>query len=132
MDLRKMIVCAAALLAGCGESSICNDASVLKTLQEVYERDMFGPMVKPIPGVFTVQADSSTFVSKNKETGETRCKVLIKTDYIKSTGRPLSEDELSRIRDNAVKNNTPLIKEEMVAYLVERLGSSKFYVTLAP
>lgn len=118
------------LLTACGESAVCSDAGVLKSLQEVYDKDMFGPMQPRIPGVFNIQADTATFVSVDKQRGATRCKVIIRTDYLK-TVRPLTDAELAKIKEDRASSNLPLTKDELVAYSVEKLGSSKFYVTLS-
>jgi hypothetical protein len=112
----------AATVAACGGESVCSNSGVLQTVEKLFAQQQFGlPQVpsKVPPNVFVVQSKSATLASIDKQSGQTRCSVLITTDVIE-WGKAIGREAAIAKRD------------DLVTYIVQPLASGQNYVTLLP
>lgn len=118
-------------LYGCGASSPCTDTSVLAKVKELFDKQELGQFIEG-PKVFIPQPKSATLVSTDKESGKSRCSVLITADIIEMMllTQQASESDIPKIREEAPKNGLPLTQDHLVSYIVQPLASGQNYVTL--
>lgn len=78
------------------------------------------------------ESKSATLVSTDKESGKSRCSVLITADIIEMMllTKQASESDIPKIREEAPKNGLPLTQDHLVSYIVQPLASGQNYVTL--
>lgn len=122
---------AAFLITGCTNSSPCTDTSVLAKVKELFDKQELGQFIEG-PKVFIPQSKSATLVSTDKESGKSRCSVLITADIIEMMllTKQASESDIPKIREEAPKNGLPLTQDHLVSYIVQPLASGQNYVTL--
>ncbi len=129
-----IILLLAVTLAACGGESVCSNSEVLKTVKKLFEQRQFGQFFQVPPNVFIIQNKSATLASIDKQSGQTRCSVLVTTDILEMR-RSIdhqSEADLAKLKEEASKNGLALNNEELVHYLVQPLASGQNYVTVLP
>jgi hypothetical protein len=77
-----ILLALAATVAACGGESLCSNSGVLQTVKKLFEQRQFGQFFQVPPNVFIIQNKSATLASIDKQSGQTRCSVLITTDHI--------------------------------------------------
>lgn len=126
-------VLAMLVLSGCGGQSVCADGEVLKTVKKLFDQQQFGQFIQPPPSAFLVQEKTATLTSTDKQGGKSHCSVLIRTDlveFMKLNGT--TEADIAKIREEAPKRGVPLIKDDLVNYIVQPLASGQNHVTVLP
>lgn len=120
-------------LAACGSEKLCSDKAVLTTVKELFDKQELGQFIEG-PKVFMPQPKSATLVSIDKESGKSRCSVLITADIIEMMllTKQASESDIPKIREEAPKKGLPLTQDHLVSYIVQPLASGQNYVTLLP
>jgi hypothetical protein len=118
-------------LAACSGGSPCTDSAVLAKVKELFDKQELGQFIEG-PKVFTPQPKSATLVSTDKESGKSRCSVLITSDIIEMMllTKQASESDIPKIREEAPKKGFPLTQDHLVNYIVQPLASGQNYVTL--
>jgi hypothetical protein len=128
------IVLLASLLAGCSESAVCSKPGVLATVKQLFEEQEFGKYFQMPPGIILLQEKTATYLSSDKQTNAARCSVIVTVDLlqlIKAT-QPLSDEQVARIKQNAVKTRQETSKDNLVNYAVQPLASGESYITMLP
>lgn len=121
----------ASFVSGCGADAVCGKPDVLETVKKLFDRQELGQFIEG-PKVFTPQPKSATLVSTDKESGKSRCSVLITSDIIEMMllTKQASERDIPKIREEAPKKGFPLTQDHLVTYIVQPLASGQNYVTL--
>ncbi|UYO50260.1 hypothetical protein KQX64_06710 [Rhodopseudomonas palustris] len=122
------------LLTGCGKSAICSKPDVLTTVRQLFEEHEFGKAFQMPPGTILVQEKTATYLSSAEQTNAARCSVIVTVDLlqmIKAT-QPLSDDQVARIKQNAVNTGQETSKNNLVNDTVQNLASGESYVTMLP
>ncbi|MEH2521986.1 hypothetical protein V1279_007559 [Bradyrhizobium sp. AZCC 1610] len=128
------VVLLASLLAGCGEPAVCSKPDVLATVRQLFEEREFGKFFQMPAGVILLQGKTATYLSSDKQTNAARCSVIVTVDLlqmIKAT-QPLSDEQVARIKENAVKTGQETSKNDLVNYMVQTLASGESYITMLP
>jgi hypothetical protein len=128
------VVLLASLLAGCAESAVCSKPDVLATVKQLFEDQEFGKFFQMPPRVILLQEKTATYLSSDKQTNAARCSVIVTVDLlqlIKAT-QPLSDEQVVRIKQNAVNTGQETFKDNLVNYTVQTLASGESYITLLP
>jgi hypothetical protein len=127
-----ILLALAATVAACGGESVCSNSGVLQTVKKLFEQRQFGQFFQVPPNVFIIQNKSATLASIDKQSGQTRCSVLITTDHIewRRSINQESEANLAKLKEEAPQNGLVLTTEDLVHYLVQPLASGQNYVTM--
>lgn len=128
------VVLLASLLAGCGESAVCSKPDVLTTVKQLFEEQEFGKFFQMPPGIILLQEKTATYLSSDKQTNAARCSVIVTVDLLQmiKTTQPLSDEQVARIKQNAIKTGQETSKNNLVSYMVQTLASGESYITMLP
>ena len=133
--MEKIALATALMLlpTGCGKGAdaLCTHRSVHETVRElVGEQELGAAGVRLIPNAFSVRPDSATYVSTDKQTNTVRCSVAVVTDIFQLMSFGESEEDIQKLRAEAIKKGFPLSKETIVHFTVQTLASGQLYVVL--
>ena len=107
---------------------------MLATVKQLFEEQEFGKFFQMPPGIILLQEKTATYLSSDKQTNAARCSVIVTVDLlqlIKAT-QPLSDEQVARIKQDAVKTRQETSKDNLVNYTVQRLASGESYITMLP
>ena len=104
---------------------------MLAKVKELHDKQGFGELTAAPPNAFTVQPKSATSVSIDKTSRKNRCSVVITADGIEVMRftQQATEDEISKMKEEAPKRGLSLTKDYLVHYIVQPLASGQNYVT---
>lgn len=122
----------AAIVTACGQTSVCTNPEVLKTLQKIFEEREFGQFVKLPAGVTTVKKGTATFSSNDSRTNVTRCSAVITVDLLQvlKNFQGFSEEDIAKTKEQAFANGQKTDVDNLIQYTVQTVRSGEHFVTI--
>lgn len=123
-----------AALASCGETNVCGKSDVLNAVSTLWQRQQFPQVYDASAKIFSVQENSATDISPDKDARVRTCSVVITFDLIQflKVAQRASDDEIEKQKASARARGVKTTNDNMVNYTVQTMNDGQHYVTVLP